>query len=95
VSDVLATGQRGGLVVRLEDLSAGVQALRSAGMAAEMDGDAIRVALPVEESARVTRALAERGLYLSELRPEEVDLETVFLELTEAPPDPPDQGAGP
>src|SRR5207302_8524513 len=36
------------------------------------DGDAIRVTLPVEESARVTRALAERGLYLTELRPEEV-----------------------
>jgi hypothetical protein len=30
----------------------------------------------------VTRALAERGLYLSEIRPDEVDLETVFLELT-------------
>jgi ABC-2 type transport system ATP-binding protein len=88
VSDVLATGQRGGLRVRLEDLPTGVDVLRAAGMTAEIDGDAIRVSLPVEESARVTRALAEHGLYLSELRPEEVDLETVFLELTEGPPPP-------
>jgi len=85
VNEVLATGRRAGLRVRLDDLPSGLEVLRAAGMSADLDGDAIRVALPVEESARVTRALAERGLYLSELRPEEVDLETVFLELTEGP----------
>ena len=42
----------------------------------------LRVALGAPEAARVTRALAERGLYLTELRPEEVSLERVFLELT-------------
>src|SRR2546425_867355 len=78
VTDALATGHRAGLRVRLDDLPAGLEVLRSAGIAADPDGDAIRVTLPVEESARITRALAERGLYLSELRPEEVDLETVF-----------------
>jgi ABC-2 type transport system ATP-binding protein len=88
VADVLATGQRGGLRVRLDDLAAGLEVLGSAGIAAEIDGDALRVTLPVEDSAAVTRALAERGLYLSELRPEEVDLETVFLELTEGQPPP-------
>ena len=94
VTDVLATGHRAGLRVRLDDLPAGLEVLRSAGIAADPDGDAIRVTLPVEESARITRALAERGLYLSELRPEEVDLETVFLELTEGP-DAPHGGATP
>ena len=73
VTDVLATGHRAGLRVRLDDLPAGLEVLRSAGIAADPDGDAIRVTLPLEESARITRALAERGLYLSELRPEEVD----------------------
>ena len=34
------------------------------------------------EAERVSRTLAERGLFVIELRPEEVDLETVFLELT-------------
>jgi hypothetical protein len=43
------------------------------------------VKVPPAEGARVTRALAERGLYLSELRTDEVDLETVFLELTGDP----------
>jgi ABC-2 type transport system ATP-binding protein len=37
----------------------------------------------------VTQLLAERGLYVSELRPDQVDLETVFLELTK------DEGLGP
>ena len=40
------------------------------------------VALPPEEAATVTKALAAEGLYLTELRADEADLETVFLELT-------------
>jgi hypothetical protein len=40
-----------------------------------------------EEGARISRALARHGLYPSELRPDEVDLETVFLQLTDAPPE--------
>ena len=36
-----------------------------------------------EEGARITEVLARAGIFLSELRPEEVDLETVFLSLTE------------
>ena len=39
-------------------------------------------ALPPEEAATVTKALAAEGLYLTELRADEADLETVFLELT-------------
>lgn len=49
----------------------------------------LRVDLPPDQGERVTRSLSERGLYLSELRPDEVDLETVFLELTR------DEGLGP
>ena len=37
---------------------------------------------PGTEASNVTRALAGRGIYLSELRADELDLETVFLELT-------------
>ena len=47
-----------------------------------MAGDALRVAVAPTEGERVSRTLAERGLYVTELRREEVDLETVFLELT-------------
>ncbi len=39
----------------------------------------------IGQGPRVTRVLADAGLYLSELRPDEADLETVFLELTREP----------
>ena len=46
--------------------------------------DRERVRVAPTEAGRVTKALADAGLYLCELRPEEVDLESVFLELTRA-----------
>ena len=87
VHEVLARG--GGverLTVRLSDLAAGVSALREAGIVAEVRDTALSVALPAAEASRVTRVLADRGLYLSELRPDEADLETVFLDLTREEP---------
>jgi ABC-2 type transport system ATP-binding protein len=53
-----------------------------AGIRAEATDGLLRVELPPEEAARVTRTLADRGLYLTELRADEADLETVFLQLT-------------
>jgi len=85
VGEVLAHGRHDALIVRLADLRARLDALRTAGIDAPLDSDHLRVSLPVAEAARVTEALARRGLYLSELRPEEVSLETVFLELTRDP----------
>lgn len=82
VSDVLATGTATGVVVGLSDLEAGLRALESAGLQATIDNGAIRVALPPEDASKVTRVLAERGLYLSELRADEQDLEEMFLKLT-------------
>jgi ABC-2 type transport system ATP-binding protein len=70
------------LLVRLEDLDRGRVVLDAAGIPAAPDGEVLRVALPPEEAATVTKALAAEGLYLTELRPDEADLETVFLELT-------------
>ena len=46
----------------------------------------LAVRLPPKQAALVTRALAEAGLYLSELRPQEISLEDVFLELTKEEP---------
>lgn len=85
VDEVLSAGRASALVVRLDDLPAGLEALRAAGLPASLDGDAIRVSPPPEDGATITRVLAERGLFLSELRPERIDLETVFLELTKEP----------
>ncbi len=82
VGEVLARGRPTTLVVRLAELERGLEALRAAGIDATRQDDALRVGLPRSEASSVTRALAERGLYLSELRPEEISLEDVFLELT-------------
>ena len=82
VHEVLASRGGEGMVARVDDLAAGERALRAAGMTAAVDADVLRVTVPATEGARITRTLAEAGLYLSELRPDEVDLETVFLELT-------------
>jgi ABC-2 type transport system ATP-binding protein len=84
VGDVLARDRTSRLVVRVEPVDAALETLRSAGMDASRDGDRIFVALAPEEGARVTEVLAEARMYVSELGPEEVDLETVFLELTQS-----------
>jgi ABC-2 type transport system ATP-binding protein len=89
VHDVLAAGRSTGLIVRLADLERGLAVLQQAGFHAAGGAGYIQVALPVSEAEKVTRTLAQEGLYLTELRPEEVSLETVFLELTEEP-----KGAG-
>jgi ABC-2 type transport system ATP-binding protein len=69
-------------VVRLDDLAGGLSALTQAGISARQADGSLLVNLAPAEAARVTRALADRGLYLTELRADEADLETVFLELT-------------
>jgi ABC-2 type transport system ATP-binding protein len=86
VHEVLTAGRAAGLVVRLDDVTNGLRALTDAGIRATSDDGVIRVDLPPEDAARVTRTLAEQGLYLTELRPDEADLETVFLELTSGDP---------
>ena len=82
VHDVLASGRVSGVVVRVADLEAGRLALEDAGIHARLDGDVIRVTVPPIEGERVSRALANRGLYPSLLQPDEGNLEQAFLELT-------------
>jgi ABC-2 type transport system ATP-binding protein len=82
VAEVLSSGRAAGLLVGLDDLAGGQRALMEAGIVAIPVDGRLKVELPPSEAARVTRALADRGLYLTELRPDEVDLETVFLQLT-------------
>jgi ABC-2 type transport system ATP-binding protein len=85
VAEVLARGRREALIVKLRELEAGLGALRAAGLEASMEDGMLRVHLPASEGARVTEILASRGMFVSELRPEEVSLEDVFLELTQGP----------
>ncbi|MFL5799117.1 MAG: ABC transporter ATP-binding protein [Actinomycetota bacterium] len=87
VDEVLSRGRAAAaLLVRVDDQTAALEALRKDGIEAVHGGDVLRASVPPAEAWRVTKALADRGIYLSELRPEEVSLETVFLELTGSPP---------
>jgi ABC-2 type transport system ATP-binding protein len=88
VDEVLATTGASGVIVKLTDLEAGRRALADANIPATIDGGAIRADVPPDQSERISRTLAGARLYVTELRPDTVDLETVFLELTK------DQGVG-
>jgi ABC-type multidrug transport system ATPase subunit len=57
------------------------QVLAAAGLTVRADGNYLLVD-GAEHSAEVTRRLAQRELYVSELIPVRADLESVFLELT-------------
>jgi len=87
VAEVLASaGGARGVLVRLDgDLAAGARALHEAGIGANVEDGAIRADVMPADAGRVTKALADRGMYVTELRPDVVDLETVFLELTREP----------
>ncbi|WP_341717878.1 ATP-binding cassette domain-containing protein [Micromonospora sp. FIMYZ51] len=90
VNEVLAQHSTGALRVRLEavtDLPVAAAALQRAGHRVTPNPDHLMVA-NVDKPATVTRLLAEQGLYVSELAPVTVDLESVFLELTNTAPVP-------
>lgn len=90
VGEVLARHSAGGHRVRLDavaDLPLAADALRETGCEVATHEDHLIVS-GVERPATVTRTLAERGLYVSELAPVTADLESVFLELTATAPVP-------
>ena len=83
VAQVLSQSHTTGVLVRVADRPRATAALSSAGMTVVEAGEMLRVELEPAQAARISEVLAGHGLYPSELRPDEVDLETVFLELTE------------
>jgi ABC-2 type transport system ATP-binding protein len=86
VADVLAGAARPALLVGfddLDDLTVGAAALQAAGLLVETTERLLRVAVPATDGSRVTRLLADAGLYVCELRPDTVTLEDLFLDLTE------------
>ncbi|MGW0431992.1 ATP-binding cassette domain-containing protein [Micromonospora sp. NPDC003197] len=90
VAEVLAQHSSGGLRVRLEavtDLPAAAEALTRAGGQVTTNDDHLMVR-GIDKPALVTRTLAGHDLYVSELAPVTVDLESVFLELTATAPVP-------
>jgi ABC-2 type transport system ATP-binding protein len=82
VHEVLATGGAGGVMVRVDDASAGLHVLRQAGLRAEPADDGLLRVEHAPSPARVTEVLAAHRLWVTEMRPDERTLEDVFLELT-------------
>ncbi|MGH8970197.1 MAG: ABC transporter ATP-binding protein [Actinomycetes bacterium] len=82
VREVLAGQATGDVRLRAPDPVAAKDVLEEAGFGVTSMGDAWRVH-GVTDAAAVTRTLADRGHYLTELSPIAADLESVFLALTE------------
>ena len=85
VSEVLRRGHRSRLRVGLADLDAGLTVLLDAGIPAARNHTCLEVDLPPADAARVSRALGERQLWVTEMHADEATLEDVFLELTADP----------
>ena len=84
VADVLASRSTGDMRVRVDDIPGAVQILAQAGFRASADADADSLTVAgVSDPAAVTEALAKKRVYLRELTPITVDLESVFLGLTQ------------
>jgi len=83
VADVLSRGQAARMVVKVENVDGALQVLTGAGFEAQVERDEILVTAPASDGARISRTLALKRIYVSELRPMEVSLEDVFLQLTE------------
>jgi ABC-2 type transport system ATP-binding protein len=83
VADLVAAGGRT-LVLRTTDTATALNVLRSLPWVSGVtpDGDQLTVDAPGERAADVSRALAESGIYLHELRQGEGNLEDFFLEIT-------------
>jgi ABC-2 type transport system ATP-binding protein len=90
VAEVLAQHSDGGVRVRVDtpvDLPRAAALLAEAGARVTPHLDHLVVS-GIERPAWVTWMLAQQGIYVSELAPMTVDLESVFLELTATAPVP-------
>ena len=84
VAEVLASRSTGELRVRVDDAAAAVAILDAAGIRATAGADPQSLTVSgVDDPALVTETLARRKVYLRELSPVAVDLESVFLGLTQ------------
>jgi ABC-2 type transport system ATP-binding protein len=84
VAQVLDQRSNRRLLVRMEDLDAGLKVLQAAGFAASRHDHTLTIETePRAAGSQVCRLLASQGLYPYEIRPQEADLESVFLQLTQ------------
>jgi ABC-2 type transport system ATP-binding protein len=88
VAEVLAQHATSAVRVRVEalaDLTSSAATLRDIGAQVVVEPDHLLVS-GIAQPGAITRALAARSVYVTELAPVSVDLESVFLELTGTTP---------
>ena len=81
VAEVIGSSVAGTVKVAVDNHESATRILTAAGLTVRADGNYLLVD-GAENSADVTRRLAQQELYVSELIPVRADLESVFLELT-------------
>ena len=82
VDEVLTRGQGTSMLVRVPEEERSAELLRAEGMEVQVVEGALHVEPGEAGAGRVTEVLASNGIFLTELRPHEMSLEDVFLELT-------------
>ena len=85
VAEVLQGGRVAGMLARVAHPRAALRVLKQAGLPATREGELLVVDVDAGQAARVSQVLGEAGHWVSDLRPREVSLEDVFLDLTEEP----------
>ena len=83
VAEVIGSSLGGGFRVRVSDPVGGLTALRATGWTVRPEADHLVVDGPTD-GAEITRLLAGSDVWVSELTPVRADLESVFLEITQA-----------
>jgi ABC-2 type transport system ATP-binding protein len=86
LADAGDTGGRRATIVRVDDLARARTVLARAGIEVEVVDHHVRAL--TTDGAAITQALAGAGLWVTELRPQEVSLEDLFIALTGAPVQP-------
>ena len=85
--EIIASASSGGVTVRVApgDVDAARRTLQGLGLGEiTAHDDALQIRTPPPDTAIVSRALGERGIWVRELRINEATLEDAFLELTQA-----------
>src|SRR5690606_25040684 len=97
VSDLVADRSAASVRIGVREPQRALEILRAEGIEATLDEAGTIHASGVPDPAQVTWLLGSKGLYVHELVAENVDLESVFLELTQGlgpgTPPPPEAGS--
>lgn len=82
VEELVSQSSGNRISIRVGETQRANDVLINAGFSTQQDGDRILVQGKTEDAARMNKLLGEQGLWVSELSPDNVSLEELFIELT-------------